>query len=96
MLRNDRIPIKHYNNEEHHNVLQMHQNKTIRNNDTLKEASVTHVGSTETVQHEDTGSWTHDTTVECSDDNHNSQFYRIQIKNLTHHNEKDKTIKRTS
>ena len=46
-------PINYNCDENHSNTLRMHQNKYIKNNDTLKEVFIISVGSTVAIQSKD-------------------------------------------
>ena len=77
MLRIDKTPVTHNHNEEHHNTLQVHQNKAIENNHTLKDLFVMPTGSAVAIQCKDGQIWTHDTIDKQEDTNDISQSYRI-------------------
>ena len=58
------------------NALKMHQNKSFKNADTLKEPIIS-TGSTVAVQCDDGSQWTQDTIIEHGDANHSGQLYII-------------------
>ena len=74
-----RLSINAYNDDDHNEALVERQRKAHKGYDTVRYYNSIPIGSTQVVQYEDGGLWTHGTILDKGDCNHNDQSCKIQV-----------------
>ena len=82
MPKPNRPLINTNNDDDHYETPVERKTKAGKSYDTLREYYSIPVGSTEVIQRDDGGPWTHGKIIDKGDHNHNDQSYKVYMKKI--------------